>query len=67
LVAGAGIGVLWPSATVGAAANAAATKEILTRKIALIRSRSLMSRRFTPPRRATANARRVPDIQALGR
>jgi hypothetical protein len=41
-VAGAGVGVLCASAIVGAAPNAAAAKTVLTRKIALIRSRSFV-------------------------
>ena len=62
---GVGVGAVWASARAGA--NVAATNAAPPRKIAFIRSRFSSDRRFVPRQRASANARRVPNIQALGR
>jgi hypothetical protein len=60
---GVGRGAVWASASAGA--NAAAINTAPARKTAFIRSRFLRDRRFFPRRRACANARRFPNIQAL--
>src|SRR5206468_1167438 len=69
LVVGAGAGavVLCASAAAGARDTPHASNTAVPRKIALIRSRSCLIRRITPPRRSPANARCVPSLQALGR
>ena len=60
---GAGVDADWASAAAGATVNAVAANVAPTRKIAFIRSRSQV---IAAPRRAPANARRVPFIQAVG-
>jgi hypothetical protein len=72
LVVGVGVGVgvavcvLWASATAGAAVKAVAMNTAPARKIAFISSRSLSDPPHHSPAASSANARRVPNIQALG-